>query len=124
MTWWPKLRFNKSVQPNTRKEVNVGFILDNMAAMTIKEIAEGLSVSQTKIRATIKEYNISYPKKNPMHTTDIVCSKCKKSKQRKDFYKNTYGLMQPCIPCKKEQVKERKQRQSSNIDFLMKPPKY
>lgn len=117
-------KLKKGKPPNTYKSINVGFILSNMDKMNMKQMAQELGVSMSKVRNTIIEFKIDYPKKNPMNHTDIVCSKCGKAKQKKEYYKHPRGILQPCIPCKKEQVKQRKQRQASNIDFLMKPSKY
>ncbi len=60
----PKLNFNKpkSIYSNY-KHINVGFILINHDKMTIKQMADELGCSQSKVQKTIKEYKIPYTKK-------------------------------------------------------------
>lgn len=120
----PPLKFKKGNPPSTYKTINVGFILANMKEMNVKQMAQELDVSPSKIRATIKEFNIDYPKKNPMNHADIICSKCGKPQPKKAYYKHPKGILQPCIECKKEQEKDRKKNQKTNLDFIFEQSKY
>ena len=60
----PRLKFNKTKSiPNNYKDINIGFILINHQSMTIRQMADELGCSQSKVQKTIKEYKIPYTRK-------------------------------------------------------------
>lgn len=50
----------------------------------------------------------------------MKCTQCNQTDKDK-FYKFNGKTQQPCIECKKKQLSNRKIKQKSNLDFLLKP---